>query len=59
MSPLFMAVIEATEEAIINSLFHAKTMSGRDHHEVDALPVDEVLRIMSRHGYGRIGDGGR
>jgi D-aminopeptidase len=59
MSPLFMAAIEATEEAIVNSLFHAKTMTGRDHHEVDALPVDEVLRIMSRHGYGRIGDGGR
>jgi D-aminopeptidase len=59
MSPLFMAAIEATEEAIVNSLFHAKTMTGRDHHEVEALPVDEVLRIMSRYGYERTGHGGR
>jgi D-aminopeptidase len=51
MSPLFMAAIEATEEAIINSLFHARTTTGRDHHEVPALPVDEVLRIMEQHGY--------
>lgn len=51
MSPLFMAAIEATEEAIVNSLFHAETMTGRDGHEVVALPVDEVLRIMERHGY--------
>lgn len=51
MSPLFMAAIEATEEAIINSLFHAETMSGRDDHEVTALPVAEVLRIMEQRGY--------
>ncbi|HET7663473.1 MAG TPA: P1 family peptidase [Rhodanobacteraceae bacterium] len=51
MSPLFMATIEATEEAIINSLFHATTMTGRDHHTVHALPVDKVLRILKRHGY--------
>lgn len=51
MSPLFMAAIEATEEAIINSLFQAKTMTGRDHHEVAALPLDKVLRIMEQHGY--------
>lgn len=51
MSPLFMAAIEATEEAIINSLFNARTMDGRDGHKVDALPVDKVLRIMRQHGY--------
>ncbi|MGQ4659574.1 P1 family peptidase [Lysobacter sp. F6437] len=51
MSPLFMAAIEATEEAILNSLFHAKAMVGRDGHEVGALPVDEVLRIMEQRGY--------
>ncbi|HET7301278.1 MAG TPA: P1 family peptidase [Oleiagrimonas sp.] len=51
MSPLFMATIEATEEAIINSLFHATTMTGRDHHTVHALPVDKVLRILKQHGY--------
>lgn len=51
MSPLFMAAIEATEEAIINSLFQAKSMTGHDHHEVTALPLDKVLRIMEQHGY--------
>ena len=51
MSPLFMAAIEATEEAILNSLFHAETMSGRDHHEVSALPVNKVLQIMRQRGY--------
>lgn len=49
MSPLFMATIEATEEAIVNSLFHAKTMSGRDGHTVKALPVAEVLKLMARY----------
>jgi len=51
MSPLFMAAIEATEEAILNSLFHAEAMVGRDGHEAAALPVDEVLGIMEQHGY--------
>jgi len=53
MSPLFMATIEATEEAILNSLFHAETMTGRDHHRIEALPVDTVLRIMHQRGYER------
>ncbi|MGM0545658.1 MAG: P1 family peptidase [Bacteroidota bacterium] len=53
MSPLFMAVNEATEEAIINSLFHAETMTGRDGHTIEELPVGEVLKIMK--GYGRDG----
>ncbi|MDZ7659931.1 P1 family peptidase [Fodinibius sp.] len=50
MSPLFMAVNEATEEAIINALFHAETMTGRDGHTVEELPVDEVLSIIKRYG---------
>ncbi len=51
MSPLFMATIEATEEAIINSMFHAQSMTGREGHSVDALPLQQVLRIMEQHGY--------
>lgn len=50
MSPLFMAVIEATEEAILNSMFAAKTVSGRDGHKIEALPVDKVLEIMKKYG---------
>jgi len=50
MSPLFMAANEATEEAIINSLFHAETMTGRDGNTVRELPVDSVLKIMKKFG---------
>jgi len=48
MSPLFLAVIEATEEAIYNSLFRATTMTGRGH-TVEALPIDRTLEILKRH----------
>lgn len=44
MSSLFLAVIEATEEAIINSLFAAEGMIGKDEREVKALPVEQVLK---------------
>ncbi|MCH2081675.1 MAG: P1 family peptidase [Saprospiraceae bacterium] len=47
MSPLFMAVIEATEEAIINSLFKAETMTGNGK-TIEALPIDKVLEIMKK-----------
>ena len=48
MSPLFMAVIEATEEAIINSLFMATTVEGQDGHRVEALPLDELLPLLKK-----------
>ena len=49
MSPLFLAVIEATEEAIYNSLFKATTTTGRGH-TVEALPLDRTLEILRQHG---------
>lgn len=49
MSSLFMACIEATEEAVINSLFAAETMIGRDGHEIKALPVEETLNLLRKH----------
>lgn len=49
MSPLFLAVIEATEEAIYNSLFRAMTTTGKGH-TVEALPIDRTLEILRRHG---------
>ena len=48
MSPLFQAVIEATEEAIYNSLFRAVTMSGNGH-TVEALPIDKTVQILKEH----------
>src|SRR5256714_3768750 len=49
MSPLFLAVIEATGEAIYKSLFRATMTSGRGH-TVQALPIDRTLEILRRHG---------
>ena len=51
VSPLFMAAIEATEEAIINSLFAANTTTANGN-TVDALPMDKVLSILKK--YNRI-----
>ena len=48
-SPLFMAAIEATEEAIINSLFAATTTKGKGGRVVEALPVDKVLSILIKY----------
>jgi len=49
VSPLFLAVIEATEEAIYNSLFRATTTSGRGK-TVEALPLDRALEVLRKHG---------
>ena len=49
MSPLFEAVIEATEEAILNSMFKATTVTGHGH-TVEALPLDRTLEILRAHG---------
>lgn len=50
ISYLFLATIEATEEAIINSLFAAETTVGRDNHKIEALPVDEVMDLLRAAG---------
>jgi D-aminopeptidase len=49
MSPLFLAAIEATEEAIYNSLFRATTTTGRGH-TVEALPLDRTVEVLRKHG---------
>lgn len=48
-SPLFLAVIEATEEAIYNSLFKATTTTSRGR-TVEALPLDRTVEILRKHG---------
>ena len=52
VSPLFLAVIEATEEAIINSLLAAKTTNGKEGHIVESLPIDKLVAILKK--YNRI-----
>ena len=49
VSPLFLAVIEATEEAVYNSLFKATTTTGKGH-TVEALPLDRTMEILRKHG---------
>jgi len=48
MSPLFLAVIEATEEAVYNSLFRATTLTGRGR-TIEALPLASTLEILNKY----------
>jgi D-aminopeptidase len=50
IGPLFDATIEATEEAIVNALVAAETMTGRDGITAHALPHDRLLETMARYG---------
>jgi D-aminopeptidase len=52
IDPLFMATIEATEEAVINALVAAETMTGANGLTVHALPHDLLLDAMARHARG-------
>jgi D-aminopeptidase len=49
----FAAVVEATEEAVLNSLLQAETVSGRDGHTSCRLPADELRRVLARPAGGR------
>ena len=51
---LFSAVVEATEEAILNSLFKATTMTGRDSRTVYSLPIQETVEIMQKYGHREV-----
>jgi len=46
VSPLFLAAAEAAEEAILNSLFKARDMEGKEGSKVEALPLDKLKKIM-------------
>jgi len=48
MSPLFQAVVEATEEAVVNSLFRATTVRGASF-TAEALPIDSIVSILRGH----------
>ena len=56
IDPLFEAAVEATEEAIVNALVAAETMTGRDGIVAHRLPHDRLLEVMRRHGRLRGGD---
>jgi D-aminopeptidase len=52
ITPLFWATIEAVEEAILNALIAAETISGRDGITAHALPHERLVDIMTRYGRG-------
>jgi L-aminopeptidase/D-esterase-like protein len=49
ISPLFEATVEATEEAIVNAMVGAKTMTGIDGHTVVALPHDKLQQALKKY----------
>ena len=49
MTPVFMATIEATEEAILNSLLAAESMTGHEGRTVEALPIDTLTEILKKY----------
>ncbi len=49
MSPLFLAAVEATEEAILNSIFMAESMTGHEGRTMEAIPVNEVMEITKKY----------
>ena len=52
IDPLFRATVEATEEAVLDSIIANETMTGRDGNTSIALPVDRLLAVMSQYGRG-------
>jgi D-aminopeptidase len=50
LNPLFEAAVDATEEAVVNSLWAAKDVTGRDGHVVEALPHEETLGLLAQAG---------
>jgi D-aminopeptidase len=52
VTPLYLATVEAVEEAIVNCLVAAETMVGRDGITAHALPHDRLLEVMDRYGRG-------
>jgi D-aminopeptidase len=49
MDPIFTAVAQSTEEAIINALVDNQTMTGRDNHRVDALPHNRLRELLKKY----------
>jgi L-aminopeptidase/D-esterase-like protein len=53
MDPLFEATVEATEEAVVNAMVGAQTMTGINNHTVEALPHDKLQEVLKK--YNRLG----
>jgi len=49
LSPLFEAAMDATEEAIVNSILKATTVHGFHNHHADAIPIPQLRRLLQAH----------
>jgi D-aminopeptidase len=49
LDPIFTAVVQATEEAVVNALVNNQSMTGRDNHRVEALPHDRVRELLKKY----------
>jgi D-aminopeptidase len=49
MNPLFEATVQATEEAVVNAMVAAETMTGIDNHKVIALPHDQLRAVLKKY----------
>lgn len=49
MTPLFLATVEATEEAILNSIFMADTMEGHNGSRMEGISIEEVMKILEKY----------
>jgi len=56
MDAIFQATVEATEEAIVNALLAAETMTGIDDHKVEAIPHDKLIDVLRK--YNRLNPAG-
>jgi len=50
LDPIFLATVQATEEAVINAMVAARTMTGINNHTVIALPQDRLRDVLAKHG---------
>jgi len=50
LDPIFLATVQATEEAVINAMVAARTMTGINDHTVIALPHDRLRDVLAKHG---------
>ena len=55
LDPMFLATVQATEEAVVNAMVAAETMTGVDNHEVIALPHDRLREILRKYNRLQIG----
>jgi L-aminopeptidase/D-esterase-like protein len=49
LDPIFLATVQATEEAVVNAMVAAETMKGIDDHQVIALPHDRLREVLKKY----------